>query len=176
MTARNKHFQLVDSMRAVAALSVLTLHISGRAGLLLSNGTLSALLRHGDIGVRIFFVISGFVLFRPFARAHQRGEKNPALGPYAWRRFLRIVPAYWVALGVTALWIPSMLALANAPYAFGFAFIYRESGTAVGIFAAWTLCIEITFYAFLPLYSNLIRRVVRRSRSWLRAECAGLVV
>ena len=69
-----------------------------------------------------------------------------------------------------------MLALRNAPYAFGFAQIYRTQGHAIGIFAAWTLCVEVTFYAFLPLYCAVIGRLVRRYRSWMGVQLGGIVV
>ena len=49
-----------------------------------------------EVGVAIFFCISGFLLYRPFVVAHHRAQAMPAVGAYAWRRFLRIVPAYWV--------------------------------------------------------------------------------
>ena len=59
-----------------------------------------------EVGVAIFFCISGFLLYRPFVR-RARATAMPAVatGAYAWRRFLRIVPAYWAgadAVGVVA--------------------------------------------------------------------------
>src|SRR4051812_24216044 len=93
----------MDSLRAIAALSVLGLHVglvSGR----LDPGT------HGiryvgrlDVGVAVFFLISGLLLYRPFVRARVTGEPPPSAAAFAWRRALRIVPAYWLALTVTAL-------------------------------------------------------------------------
>jgi peptidoglycan/LPS O-acetylase OafA/YrhL len=57
-----------------------------------------------DIGVTVFFLISGFLLYRPFvlARFH---EAQPVRGrDFARRRLLRIVPAYWLALTVLAIY------------------------------------------------------------------------
>ena len=54
------------------------------------------------MGVTIFFVTSGFLLYLPFVPA-RLGAEPDLTGPYAWRRFLRLVPAYWVALTVIAL-------------------------------------------------------------------------
>ena len=63
-----------------------------------------------DVGVTVFFLISGFLLYRPFVRARLRGEAGARAWPRtAWRRFLRIVPAYWVALTVVALWHAGLL-------------------------------------------------------------------
>lgn len=59
-----------------------------------------------NLGVSIFFVISGFLLYRPFGAARLAGERSPPLLPYAIRRVARIVPAYWVALTIVALWLP----------------------------------------------------------------------
>src|SRR5439155_8306716 len=56
-----------------------------------------------EVGVAIFFVISGFLLYRPFAASRAAGQPAPRTGPYAWRRVLRIVPAYWLALTVTVV-------------------------------------------------------------------------
>ena len=70
----------------------------------------------------MFFLISGFLLYRPFVAARLRGEPMPFVGAYAWRRFLRIVPAYWVALTATALLLRSPRSSTKTPcgfYAFG---------------------------------------------------------
>ena len=53
----------------------------------------------------VFFVLSGFLLYRPFVRARLLGGPAPPGAAYGWRRVLRIVPAYWVALALIALWL-----------------------------------------------------------------------
>ena len=103
LNARAERFPLFDSLRAIAALSVIGVHGAVTAGIY-NDSTLRQFVSHLDVGVQIFFVISGFLLYRPFARARLEGADRPATGPYAWRRFLRIVPAYWVALTVIA-WV-----------------------------------------------------------------------
>ena len=172
----SQRFPLIDSMRGVAALSVLLLHVAAYADKLGPQSTGHQYLQHLDVGVWIFFIVSGFVLFRPFVRAHLLGASEPRVGPYAWRRFLRIVPAFWVALAISAIWIPGMLYWRNAPYAFGFAQIYRSGTVGTGILPAWTLCIEVAFYAFLPLYSIVVGRLARKPGNWLRVELTALVL
>src|SRR6476661_10432506 len=99
MNARATRFPLLDSLRAIAALAVLATHAAVFAGLETSGGTTTGqYAARLDAGVAVFFVISGCLLYRPFARARLTGAQTPATGPYAWRRFLRIFPAYWVAL------------------------------------------------------------------------------
>ena len=55
----------------------------------------------GGFGVAMFFVLSGFLLARPFWQALDRGEPLPSLRIYALRRAARIVPGFWLALTVT---------------------------------------------------------------------------
>lgn len=55
----------------------------------------------GSFGVSIFFVLSGFLLARPFWLALDRGEPMPSLRIYALRRAARILPGFWLALVVS---------------------------------------------------------------------------
>jgi peptidoglycan/LPS O-acetylase OafA/YrhL len=87
---RSAHFPLFDSLRAIAALSILVYHLTGYFGV---SPTVQAYTGHLDMGVTVFFVISGFLLYRPFVRARLRGQSDVATGGYAWRRVLRIAPA-----------------------------------------------------------------------------------
>ena len=61
------------------------------------------LVLHLNIGVTIFFLISGFLLYRPFIAHRTGGGEAPASADYARRRLLRIVPAYWLVLIVLIL-------------------------------------------------------------------------
>jgi peptidoglycan/LPS O-acetylase OafA/YrhL len=113
-------------------------------------------------GVVVFFLISGFVLYRPFVEARLDGNRMPSLLPYAVRRVARIVPAYWVALAVVTVWLGlhEVQTPAGAVRYFGFLQLYGSFNTANGgISPAWTLCVEITFYAALPLLALAVRRV-----------------
>lgn len=95
MTRAPGHLPLFDALRAIAAGSVLMYHLA------LFGGTPDALAdyaAHLNVGVPIFFLISGFLLYRPFARAHLAAEPGVRVRAYAWRRVLRIVPAYWAFL------------------------------------------------------------------------------
>src|SRR6202008_3259621 len=70
----------------------------------------------------------------------------------------RIVPAYWVALTVAAIVLPLHEVWANVPLFYGFGQVFRESTAGEGLGQAWTLCVEILFYAFLPVWALLIAR------------------
>jgi peptidoglycan/LPS O-acetylase OafA/YrhL len=194
VNARANRFPLVDSLRAIAALCVLLTHTAVAAGVSGNpHGALSPYAQRLDVGVAIFFLISGLLLYRPFVAARFRGRSAPAAGPYAWRRFLRIAPAYWLALIVTALWVGTsaydlgVFSSSGFPTYFLMLQTYRGQTLSGGLVQGWTLTIEITFYAFLPLYAWVMRRAAGRARSVrdggagrarsvLRSELIGLVV
>lgn len=92
------HSPSLEGARGVAALTVLTFH-----AVVFSDdpGFLGVATARFWLGVPLFFLLSGFLLFRPMAHATIFLEKRPSLARYARSRVLRIIPAYWVALTVT---------------------------------------------------------------------------
>src|SRR5215218_9464274 len=136
---RSAHFPLFDSLRAIAALSILFFHLFGFSGV---SSEIQPWTGRLGMGVTVFFVISGFLLYRPFVRAHLRAEPAPMTGPYAWRRFRRIVPAYWLALTVIALVLSRDEVFGTrSAYFYGFIQTFREDTGLRGIGQAWTLAV-----------------------------------
>lgn len=177
MTApRNPRFPLFDSLRAIAALSVLLFHIA----FVLEGFTDPNWGRYAtqlNIGVTLFFLISGFLLYRPFARARFAGDPFPSVGAYATRRLFRIVPAYWVALVVIALWIDLPIVFEHWYLHFTFLHVYEGIDLLTGVGHTWTLAVEMTFYLFLPLWAFALSRVpVRSPRQFALTELGGLAV
>jgi peptidoglycan/LPS O-acetylase OafA/YrhL len=164
-------FGLIDSLRAVAALSIVLYHVLLFAGAANHDVTLAAQSQL-VAGLALFFVISGFLLYRPFVVALSRADRNPDLRAYAWRRFLRIVPAYWVAVTVTGL-ITAPEVFEKPLVFYGFAQTLSLETNTQGVSVAWTLCLEVMFYAFLPFYALAIRGAAGRLGQW-RAEALGL--
>jgi peptidoglycan/LPS O-acetylase OafA/YrhL len=171
-------FPCFDGFRAIAALSVLMTHVGFTSGL---NGRSSfgAYTARMDIGIAVFFLISGFLLYRPFVAARFAAGPGPGVVPYFWRRALRIIPAYWVALTVV------IFVLGHGPRDFksltlwyGLAHIYSYEHVIGPIVQSWTLATEISFYLFLPAYAWFMSRVVGgvSERRQLRSELAGLAV
>lgn len=184
-TAAAPRFVLFDSLRALAALSVFAVHLPWVAALALDN-PLRPYLVQLDVGIAVFFLISGFLLYRPFVKARWDAARGPDTRAYTARRFLRIVPAYWVALpfavllvgrsGEAATATPVFSAHGVVAY-FGFLQVYDSDTLFGGISAAWTLCVEVAFYALLPAWALLLRRVPARSRrELLRSELLALAV
>jgi peptidoglycan/LPS O-acetylase OafA/YrhL len=183
MTAANPRFALFDSLRAIAALSVFVFHLPLVARMSPGNPAWPYLLEL-NVGIAVFFLISGFLLYRPFAQARLAGGSAPATGPFAARRALRIIPAFWVALVFTVLLLGRSGEAATATEVFsprgivsyfGFLQIYDSDTLLGGISAAWTLCVEVSFYAMLPLWAWLMRRIsVDTAAGFLRTELLGL--
>jgi len=184
---RRQRFDGVDSLRGLAALSVIAYHVSFsfRLGSDSPWAFLSQRLAGPPIpGVVLFFLISGFVLYRPFVLARLAGRPLPPLLPYAIRRAARILPAYWVALALVTAWLGlhEVMSLRGAVTYFGFLQLYSTNPSTVtgGIGPAWTLCVEVTFYALLPLLALSVRRIAGAgARSTVRSEltmCAALAL
>jgi len=180
MNARATRFPLFDSLRAIAALAVFGTHAYGNLYHYQATFARPYAARL-DVGVHIFFAISGFLLYRPFVRARLRDTPSPRVAAYAWRRTLRLGPAYWVALTAVVLWLslPSVLTI-RAPLFYGFAQIYSPRYAISGLPQAWSLCVEASFYLFLPLYALAIGRLAVRIRGSAAAgelaAAAGLFV
>ena len=116
-----------------------------------------------DIGVSIFFALSGFLLFRPYVEALVDGSPFLAATEFWRRRVLRIVPAYWLALTVIVLAFGRTLhSVRDAVTFYGFLQIYDRERFLGGLVQAWSLCTEMSFYAFLPLFALALRRWLRR--------------
>jgi peptidoglycan/LPS O-acetylase OafA/YrhL len=158
LTAQDPRFPLMDSLRAVAALSVFAYHVCFLQGWL-GDGRGSAYLAELNLGVSIFFVLSGFLLYRPYVRARCAGERTPPVVPYAIRRVARIVPAYWVALTLIAIWLPlsGVFTADGIPVYYLLLQAYDTDTVTGGIGQAWTLSVEVSFYALLPLLALAVR-------------------
>jgi peptidoglycan/LPS O-acetylase OafA/YrhL len=160
-------FPLLDSMRAIAVLCVVLTHTGFLSGLNEGSwfGDFTARL---NVGVTIFFVISGFLIYRPFVNARLNGAPWTPLATYAKRRVLRIVPAYWLALTVLAIapGLPDVFTGRWWVY-YGLLQAYDPSWFDKGIVNAWSLSTEVAFYALLPLYAWVAARLARGVRTEL---------
>jgi peptidoglycan/LPS O-acetylase OafA/YrhL len=94
-------FALVDALRGIAALSVVLFHLKAGnhiPGLQALMPTwVEALVGHGDLGVAIFFVLSGFVIAHSL---YKERATLPLAGRFMLRRSIRLDPPYWVAIAL----------------------------------------------------------------------------
>jgi peptidoglycan/LPS O-acetylase OafA/YrhL len=156
----NPRFPMFDSLRGIAVLAVLTFHVASISGALNVRVIGDFLAVLGDLGLVLFFVISGFLLYRPFvaARASERGV--PGAARYARRRVLRVVPAYWTALTLLAIF-PAIVGPFSGDWwrYYFFGQLYSSRTVGLGIPVAWTLCVEVSFYVALPVWAAGMRAV-----------------
>jgi peptidoglycan/LPS O-acetylase OafA/YrhL len=159
----------LDGLRGLAALGVLVLHVwmfSYGDAHQPPKGWLDFTLGELRLGVQLFFVLSGFLLFRPFARAILDGAPHgPALGRYAVRRAARILPAYWLALGGSYLLLkhldhPMQVDPGELPVFLVFAQNHFLETIKHLDPPMWTLAIEVSFYITLPLFGLLALKLL----------------
>lgn len=174
-------FPCFDGLRAIAALLVAVTHAGFISGYIVRERYIGAYIARMDVGVAIFFVISGFLLYRPFVAARFGVRPGPAVLPYARRRFLRIAPAYWVTLTAVLL-VPAIQGLRAPAFSwdqvlahYTLIHTYHPRFSLIPVQQAWTLATEIAFYAMLPLYAAFMRGRHTRA-SVLASELTGLAV
>ena len=182
--ADGDRFPLFDSLRAIAAVSVVVFHAGQAADALADRADdrwWEVVVARLPVGVTIFFLISGFLLYRPFVAARFRGTASPDLRRYARRRILRIVPAYWVALvalfPLGLAWFPGGL-WPEGLLIFGFGQLYTEETRHAGLGVSWSLSVEAAFYLTVPLYAAVAARCLRgrATSTAVRLELIALAV
>ena len=174
----------LTGIRALAALLVIGTHAAYTTGKY-THGYAGLLASRMEIGVPIFFVLSGYLLFGPWVRAARAGRPSPSLGRYAWHRVRRIMPAYVVTVlaaftlyhfheagpnpGHTWYGLLRNLSLTQI-YTDGYMFSHIHQGLT----QMWSLAVEVAFYVALPLiaYAVLVVLCRRQWRPWL--TLAGL--
>lgn len=170
-------FPVLDTLRAVGALAVLTTHTAFWAGSYTTHGYVGAFLARLDVGVALFFVLSGFLLARPHLAAARTGARPPALGAYVRHRFWRIAP---LAVVTVALALSLVEGAQSVPWreklaALTLTSIYTvEGGFPAGTTHLWSLSTEIAFYVVLPLV--MLLAVGRGGRAGLRPARLAAVV
>nr|MCH9768919.1 acyltransferase [Actinomycetes bacterium] len=143
-----------------------------------------------EIGVPIFFVLSGFLLFAPWVKAVAWQRPPPSVRRYAWHRLRRIMPAYAVTVIAAYLLYHFRTAGPNPGHTWEGLFrnltltqIYTDdylfSYLHQGLTQMWSLAVEVAFYALLPLLAYLLLVLLCR-RQWrprlLLAGLAGLAL
>lgn len=182
----------IEGLRAVAIASVFLFHVwlvSPPRGQPFRFGWLNQhVLVQLQNGVTLFFVLSGFLLFLPFVAAALREQPRPEFGAYLRNRALRILPAYWVILLLTAVALQAARvyhghaaaigAMHNASLLAQNGLLlqnYRPSTLGTGIVPAWSLAIEVAFYLALPLLVVAAFALARGATSQRQRVAAMLV-
>ncbi len=188
------HLGVLDGLRGIAIFVVLWYHVwewnwlPSRFDLFGHDINLGVIPETGFTGVDLFFFISGFVLFYPYARHVFEGRPLPTVKQFAYRRFIKIVPSYYLQLLVLTPWILAAFSgvLLFKEYATHLLFIhnwFRDTfGSINGVL--WTLAVEVQFYVIFPLLCWCFRRwplatfagmlaIANGYRLWLAPCCIG---
>jgi peptidoglycan/LPS O-acetylase OafA/YrhL/peroxiredoxin len=172
---RSPRFTELDALRGLSAVAIVVLHSYQDSRTIDSYAyandyLVRNLIVNLDFGLGVFFALSGFVVFLPFAKAIIEGRPHMGVKEYATRRAFRIYPLYLVAIVV--VW--------NSRYYGGpgqfrdllrhltFTQIYDNKEIFYTIGPAWSLAVEVHYYVFTGLLvwalTKLARRVSSRRR------------
>ena len=175
----------LDGVRACAILFVIAFHIDWtntnyeKLWNWQSNPLATSVAIAGGTGVTLFFVLSGFLLFLPYAKALLFARRWPLARSFYIRRALRIMPGYYLSLVLLIfLSAPQYLQPDNLPNLGLFLTFLMDSaketfrGPIDGPY--WTLAIEWQFYMILPLLTLGILLLVRRVRLERRLRAVTL--
>ena len=174
----HSRFPALDGVRAVAVLGVVLTHCAYWTGRYV-NGVGSALLVHADIGVPLFFVLSGFLLSREWFVAAQQQRRPVRTVAYLWRRALRILPMYWVTvvLAFTLLAENRSVTWWDWLRHITLTQVYRPQWQRQGLTQTWSLCTEAVFYLVLPFLAMAVVALARRLRlAWAGVAVAGVLI
>ena len=175
----------LTGIRAVAALLVMGTHAAYTTGKY-PQGYWGTFYSRMEIGVPIFFVLSGFLLFGPWVRALAEDRPPPSLARYAWHRVRRIMPAYVITVVVAYVVYHFRTAGPNPGHTWTGLFrnltltqVYTDnylySYLHQGLTQMWSLAVEVAFYVVLPVMAYLLLAVLCRRRWQPRLLLAGLV-
>jgi len=160
------HF--LDALRGIAALLVLATHLQSSitgfypGGWVASHPAAVATLEHGAVGVDVFFLISGFIVYLAARRVIHAGK---GVRLFLLKRFLRIFLPYWpiaLALAAAYMLLPGHSAAADpiqVSWLKSLMLIPGRGGYSLSV--AWTLSFELFFYLLLGLSLALRQSIWR---------------
>jgi peptidoglycan/LPS O-acetylase OafA/YrhL len=162
-----------DGIRGVGMICIIVAHLSLGAldidhryyqGLRAGYGVLGGIVLSGlQLALPVFFVLSAYLISRPYIRAYVLSRPTPSLRKYLRHRVLRIVPVFWLLSALMfAVYGTHGSSPADVAAVFGFGQIYTTSGAADFISQAWTIDIEVAFYLTVPLAGWLVGGATRR--------------
>ncbi|WP_460370368.1 acyltransferase family protein, partial [Actinocorallia lasiicapitis] len=146
----------LDGLRGVAIVMVVAVHVAELTAMASPGTPVWRLVAACGGGVPVFFVLSGYLLYRPWLRG------PVAVGGYYRRRLVRILPAHWA---VTAVALPvfsphhaqdlrSWAELLTLTHLYDPRRWWIGSGP-VALGPVWSLAVEAAFYLLLPLLARL---------------------
>lgn len=162
----------IDGLRFIAIASVVLHHLNG---FLLKKDTssynveynfdiINKILSVGHLGVPLFFVISGFILARPFANMYINNGSKINIKKYFIRRVTRLEPPYILIMTILlfgAVYVAKTVSLPDgilsyfSSITYTHNFFYGRGTSPLLNSVAWSLEVEIQFYILMPLLAKI---------------------
>jgi peptidoglycan/LPS O-acetylase OafA/YrhL len=169
----DRAFPCLTAVRGIGAIMVVATHSAFNTGEIL-RGWHGAVLARLDFGVTLFFILSGFLLSRPFLLAVARGDRHPSVRHYLWKRALRVLPLYWLVVIVAMTFTPANQDLGWEVWVRQLTLtqLYFPTLLPEALTQMWSLCTEVVFYLLLPLLVWAF--TTRRRRTGLDLRSFGI--
>ena len=157
----------LDSLRGFSTILIVVYHTFSASGYPAAHAeSFGAYIGRLNVGVAIFFLLSGFLIFRPFAQVLIHNLPLPEVRSFYLKRAARIIPGYWFALfflaGIDSLTIPNASGFLRNIFLVN---PFTTSNVFSGIRQSWTLSVELSFYLLVPVFVLLLlQQSMRKNR------------
>lgn len=156
----------LDGLRACAILMVLFYHfgttyqeVAGSYYRAIISEFFNRLMHNGWLGVDLFFVLSGYLIFKSLIKIQEENSRVQSYGRYALKRILRTFPLYYAIIALYVLVIASSHTdrLSFTDFWIHFIFIQDYFGANI-LSPLWSLATEEKFYLLAPLMLFVLKR------------------
>jgi peptidoglycan/LPS O-acetylase OafA/YrhL len=170
-TSAAQHIAIVDGLRGLAILLVVLFHYWQITWWVIpvpfTGGTINfEMIQYaGALGVELFFFLSAFCLAYPHAKVMLGKGSLPSIAHYTYRRAIKILPSYWLAMLLLLVLLPEMYPTSSqrgywTDILMHLGFVHNlfpdTHGSINGVF--WSLGVEVQFYVIFPLLAWGFRR------------------
>ncbi|EGD53256.1 acyltransferase family protein [Gordonia neofelifaecis] len=173
-----RFYPQLEGLRAVASLGVLTTHVAFQTRAT-AWPVVGEVLGRLDLAVALFFALSGFLLWRPYASAARNDDApRPAVARYLRHRFVRIWPAYALVVVVVFLLLPQARHASPTVWLANLTLtqVFVPLTLAPGLTQMWSLSVEVAFYLLLPVIGFALYRVRRANARYRVPIIVGVAV
>lgn len=169
MTKENKRFYQLDYLRGIAAFSVVLFHFTyGYDNGLKIIAADKFYFRYGNLGVQLFFMISGYVIFMTLLNVQKTSD-------FLRSRFIRLYPAYWASIIVSLVFVNifenpfDFEKVSLSQFFINLTMLQHWLKVKDIDGAYWTLAVELVFYLFMfiLLLINQLKNIITWSFLWL---------
>ena len=152
-----RHFGNLDGLRFICITAVIWHHAPGKGHLT----DISILFARGHTGVDFFFVLSGFLITTLLLR-EETAKGRFSLRGFYWRRFLRIIPVYYLVVSFAAVYAIIVKGYTDQLEILPYYYLFLSNflrGEDIGFLSVtWSLAVEEQYYLLWPALLLLVPR------------------